>query len=190
VSANVDYHKTWPAMQTYDLQTGRTATSETSSSGCSVAFEKYYEVIGASVPYYQQNLSAALPTASQEATATSPGWQDWDDDGDPGITMNVTGLTTGQIYVSIRKYTQWSGSIAAGADTFTLADDWDSDTDLLGYSGSSLLTSTASASKDNDASLHFATFVRLSSSQATGDDTTICTSIRSLAPMLAPEATD
>jgi hypothetical protein len=190
VAANVDYHKTWPAMQTYDVQTGRTGTSTATSSGCSVSFEKYYEIIGASVPYYLQNLSAALPTASQEAMGTSPGWQDWDNDGNPGITMNVTGLTTGQIYVSIRKYSQWSGDIAAGSSNFTLADDWDSDTDLLGYSGSSLLTSTASASKDNDASLHFATFARLSATQATGDDTAICTAIRSLAPMLAPKATD
>jgi hypothetical protein len=177
-------------MQTDCLQTGRTGTSVATSSGCSVSFEKYYEVIGASVPYYLQNLSVAMPTASQEATATSPGWQDWDDDGNPGITMNVTGLTTGQIYVSLRTYTQWSGAIAAGSNNFTLADDWDSDTDLLGYDGSSLLTSTASASKDNDASLHFATFARLSASQATGDDTAVCTAIRSLAPMLAPEATN
>jgi hypothetical protein len=190
VAANVDYHKTWPAMQQYDLQTGRTGTSVATSSGCSVSFEKFYEVIGASVPYYDENVNVALPDAGQEATATTPGWQDWDMDGNPGITLNVTGLTTGQIYVVIRTYTQWSGSISANANDFTLPDDWDSDTDLLAYNGSSLLTATASASKDNDSSLHFATFVRLSPTQATGDDTAACAAIRSLAPMLAPEATN
>jgi len=188
-SANVACEKVWPAMQTHDVETGRTGTSAMTATGCSVSFAKFYEVIGASVAYYQ-NPNNALPPASQEATSSAPGWQDWDDDGLPGYTMNVTGLATGQLYLASRRWNQWSGTIDAGSNSFTLADDWDSDPDLLGYNGSSLLTQTASATKDNDASLHFVTFARLTPAQATGDDTSVCSAIRSLATTLASEASN
>jgi hypothetical protein len=188
-SGNVACEKVWPAMQTYDIENGRTATSAMTASGCSVSFARFYEVNGASVPYYQ-NPNNALPPASQEATASSPGWQDWDNDGLPGYTMNVTGLTTGQLYISSRRWNEWSGTIDAGSNTFTLADDWEADSDLLGYNGSSLLTENSSATRDNDASLHFVTFARLTPTQATGDDTSVCAAVRSLAPTLAPEASN
>jgi|HubBroStandDraft_1064217.scaffolds.fasta_scaffold49357_2 hypothetical protein len=188
-SGNVACEKVWPAMQTYDIENGRTGTSATTASGCSVSFARFYEVNGASVPYYQ-NPNNALPPASQEATSSSPGWQDWDNDGFPGYTLNVTGLTTGQLYISSRRWNEWSGTIDAGSNSFTLADNWEAESDLLGYNGSSLLTENSSATRDNDASLHFVTFARLTPTQATGDDTSVCTSIRSLAPTLAPEASN
>jgi hypothetical protein len=188
-SGNVACAKVWPAMQTYDVENGRTGTSAITPSGCSVSFARFYEVIGASVPYYQ-NPSNALPPLSQEATSSGPGWQDWDNDGHPGYTMNVTGLTTGQLYISSRRWNEWSGTIDAGSNTFTLADDWEADSDLLGYNGSSLLTENSSATRDNDATLHFVTFARLMPTQATGDDMSACAAVRSLAPTLAPEASN
>jgi hypothetical protein len=127
-----------------------------------------------------------MPTASQQATSTTPGWEDWDNDGHPGFTTNVTGLATGQIYLATRRWTLWSGTIAAGASTFKLADDWNAETDTLGYSGSSLLTSPSS--KDNNTSLHFVEFAHLAATQATGDDATTCAAIRMLAPSLTPSA--
>jgi hypothetical protein len=129
-----------------------------------------------------------MPMPSDEATSTTPGWEDWDNDGNPGITMNVTGLATGQIYIAIREWNLWSGTIATDASTFKVADSWDSEQDLLGYTGSSLLTETASGTRDNDNSLHFVQFARLGATQATGDDPTICASIRTLAPTLTPDA--
>jgi hypothetical protein len=185
VAADVDYPKAWPALLTKDKQTGRTYTSVAGASGCTVAFEKFYSVIGATVPFYTDP-SQAMPTVSQQATSTTPGWEDWDDDGNPGITMSTTGLVTGQLYVATRGSTVWSGSVAASASTFQLADDWNAETDTLGYDGSSLLTSPSS--RDNDASLHFVQFARLASTQATGDDATTCAAIRMLAPSLTPRA--
>jgi hypothetical protein len=187
VSADVDYQKAWPAMLTKDLQTGRKFTSAASSSGCSVSFEKRYTITGATVAFYTDP-SQAMPMPSDQATSTTPGWEDWDNDGNPGITMNVTGLATGQIYIAIREWNLWSGTIATGASTFKVADSWDSEQDLLGYTGSSLLTETASGTRDNDNSLHFVQFARLGPTQATGDDPTICASIRTLAPTLTPDA--
>ncbi len=183
VAANVDYPNTWPALLTKVTQTGRTFTSTGAASGCAVTFEKYYVVLGATVSFYMDP-SQTMPTVSQKATSTTPGWEDWDNDGNPGITLNTTGLVTGQLYISTRESTIWSGTVAASSSTFQLADNWTSETDTLGYNGSSLLTSPSS--KDNDASLHFVEFARLSATQATGDDATTCTAIRSLAPSLTP----
>lgn len=189
VGANVDYPKAWPSLLTKDPQTGRKGTSTATSSGCSVSFEKRYIVIGATVPFYDDP-SQTLPTASQQATASSPGWEDWDQDGNPGVTFNVTGLAVGQLYMSSRKYNAWSGTIATGANTFKLADTWDGEQSLLGYSGPSLLSAASSNSRDSDDSLHFVDFARLDASQATGDDPTTCAAVRTLAPTLTPDASD
>jgi hypothetical protein len=185
VAANVDYPKTWPALLAKVSDTGRKFTSKGVAAGCAVSFEKYYVVLGATTSFYVDP-SQTMPTASQQATPTTPGWEDWDNDGQPGFTTNVTGLVTGQIYMATRRWTLWSGTIAAGASTFKLADDWNVETDLLGYNGSPLLTSVSS--RDNDASLHFVELARLAATQATGDDATTCTAIRSLAPSLTPSA--
>ena len=187
VSANVSYPKVWPSLLARDLETGRKATISASGSKCSVSFEKRYRVLGATVPFFDDP-SQTLPTASEQGTSTTPGWEDWDQDGNPGVTMNVTGLATGQIYIVTRTWNAWSGTIAAGAATFRLADDWNTEQDLLGYNGSSLLTAATSGARDNDASLHFVEFARLAATQATGDDATTCAAIRSLAPKMTPDA--
>jgi hypothetical protein len=187
VAADVDYPKTWPALLANVKEDGRTFTSTTTASGCVVSFEKFYQVLGATVSFYSDP-SQTLPTASQEATSTTPGWEDWDNDGNPGFTLNVTGLATGQIYMATRRWTTWSGTIAAGASTFQLADDWDTEDDVFGINGSSLLSAATDSTRDNDASLHFVQFARLTATQATGDDASICTAIRSLAPSMTPSA--
>jgi hypothetical protein len=189
VGADVDYPKVWPAVLTHDTQTGRTATSVATSTGCNVSFEKRYLVMGATVPYYDDP-GEALPTTSEQAAGSSPGWEDWDQDGNPGFTLNVTGLAVGQLYMATRTWNAWSGAIAAHASTFKLADQWNTEQSLLGYQGSSLLTAATSGSPDNDASLHFVQFARLAASQATGDDAAVCSSVRSLAGTVTPDASN
>jgi hypothetical protein len=187
VGANVDFPKTWPALQTKVLQTGREYTSTASGTKCSVSFEKRYGVIGATEAYYVDP-SQTMPTMSQEAMGSTPGWEDWDNDGNPGYTLNVSGLATGQVYVATRSWNAWSGAIATAASSFQLADDWNTETDLLGYDGSSLLSETTAGVRDSDDTLHFVDFARLGATQATGDDDAVCASIRSLATTLTPDA--
>jgi hypothetical protein len=187
VAANVDYPKTWPALLANDTQTGRKFTSTTTASGCAVSFEKRYTVVGATVSFFTDP-SQKMPTASQQATSTIPGWEDWDHDGNPGYTMNVTGLATGQLYMSTRAWNVWSGTVATGAAAFKLKDDWNSEADVLGINGSSLLTAATSATRDNDPTLHFVEFARLGATQATGDDASTCAAIRMLAASLTPNA--
>jgi len=189
ISGNADFHKVWPAMMTKSSDTRRMGTSGAASDGCQVSFEKRYEVIAASVPYYLDP-SSALPSDSQQASGSTPGWEDWDQDGEPGYTLTVSGLAMGQLYMADRTWTQLSGTIAPSTSSFDLPLDWGDEQDVLGLNGPSILTETATATKDSDASQHFATFVRLTDSQATGDDDSVCSAIRSLAPNLAPKASN
>ena len=188
-SGNADFPKTWPAMMAKLVVTGRKGTSSATSGGCQVSFATTYEVMGATESYYT-NPSNALPSASDQASGSMPGWEDWDNDGPPGYTMSITGIAAGQIYMVDRTRYALSGSVAASASTFDLAVDWKSDQDVLGVNGPPILSMTAAAVKDSNAASHFATFARLGDSQATGSDAAICSAIRSLAPTMAPNASN
>jgi hypothetical protein len=186
-SGNADYPKAWPAMMQQMSDTGRKGSSAPVSGGCQVSFETHYEVMGATESYYTDP-SHDLPTASEKASGSTPGWEDWDMDGEPGYTLAISGLATGQIYMADRSEYALSGKIAASASTFNLALDWSSTQSILGLNGPPILSETSAAVKDSDPAQAFTTFVRLSSTQATGSDAAVCTAIRSLAPMLAPKA--
>ena len=188
VGGNVDWPATWPALQAKVSMTGRKGKSAPSSgSHCAVSFDEIYLVEGATEAYYSDP-SHALP--ADEASGSTPGWEDWDNDGHPGYSMNVTGLTTGQLYMAVRKHNQWSGTIAAGASTFQLADDWNDEEDVLGYSppDNMVLSLAASGAKDNDDTLQFVQLARLTAAQAAGDDSTVCATMRKLAPTLTMTA--
>jgi hypothetical protein len=176
-------------MMMKSTDTGRKGVSGAASGGCQVSFEKRSEIISASTPYYLDP-SRTLPSASQQASGGSPGWEDWDEDGQPGYTMSITGIATGEIYMVNRTWTAMSGGIAASASSFDLSLDWGGDRDVLGINGPAILSETATATKDSDASQHFATFVRLKDTQATGDDASVCSAIRSLAPTVAAKASN
>jgi hypothetical protein len=188
-SGNSDFPKAWPAMMANLSDTGRRGTSMPTSGGCQVSFEEKYEVMSATESYYVDP-STKLPTASQQASSGMPGWLDWDQDGQPGYTMSITGLASGEIYMVDRTKYALAGAIAASASSFNLAVDWSSEQDVLGVNGPPILSETSAAVKDSDASQHFATFVHLMDSQATGADASICSAIRSLAPTLAPKASN
>jgi hypothetical protein len=189
VAANVDYPKTWPAMMAKETDTGRTGTSAEAASGCSVSFAKHYDVAGATVSFFS-NPGEALPSASQQGSTGMPGWEDWDGDGKPGFTMNVSGLVTGQVYMATRSWSEWTGSVALRSSSFTLQVDWAAEQDVLGINGPSLLSQAASGVKDSDPTQHFAVFARLGAGEATGDDDAICTAVRSLAATRTPSASN
>jgi hypothetical protein len=185
--ANETDTKAWPAFQTKIAAAlkGVTFTSKASGTGCSVSFKQFYTVIGATVPYYLDP-STTLPTASQQASGSTPGWEDWDNDGNPGVTMNSTGLVNGQLFLCARRSASWSGTVAASPSTFKLSDNWSDEPDDLGYSPSNAGLLQAQAGKYSDQTTQFVEFARLSATQATGSDDAICSAIRSLAPTLTP----
>ena len=89
-------------------------------------------VVGATTPFYADERNA-LPTIDQPATDTEPGWEDWDEDGNPAVSLHVSGLVEGERYTALRSFILWSGSIPSGAMTFRLpVSDWGQEESVLG----------------------------------------------------------
>jgi hypothetical protein len=182
----MDDRKAWPAYIAHRSYEGRTGSSQASGSGCQVAFDKVTIVRGASVDTYRE-LSVPLPKLEQRATASTPGWEDWEGDGKPGVSLRISGSISGTLYLVTRAWNQYSGFVAANASSFTLPLLWNQERSTLGYDGSPLLT-TADATRDGDASQHLVEYARLAEAQVPGDEAAICAKVRELAPTLTPNA--
>ena len=185
IAGAADLHKAWPKIMANNSMTGRKGTITEGGSGCSVAFEPSITVDGATVSYYRDP-SHALPGPNDQASGSTPGWEDWDDDGKPGVSYHLSGVASGAVFVAARHTNTWSGTISGTLHSFTVRDTFRQEEDLLGYDGSPLLTTTSSVSAN--AALHFAEFAKLEAAQATGDDTAACAAVRALAPTLTPKA--
>ena len=137
---------------------------------------------------YYRDPSQTMPGPSDKATGSTPGWEDWDDDGNPGISYHLSGVASGSAVfcVAARRTNTWLGTIGGTTHPFTVPNTPKQEEDLLGYDGSPLLTTTSSVAADR--SLHFAEFARLDATQGTGDDTATCAAMRSLATTLTPHA--
>lgn len=179
-----DDSKAWPAYDLRDQYKGRKGKSTKSANGCEVSFEKRAFVRGASVPAYL-DLSIPLPTLPEKATDDEPGWEDWDNDGQPGVTMKVSGTISGALYTATRTWTEYKGVVAANARSFRLPLSWAQERVNYGYTSEQLATP---ADRDPDAAQHLAEYARLADDQATGNETAICKAIRQLAPTLTPLA--
>jgi hypothetical protein len=164
---------------------GRTGTSVSGAGGCELSFNKQYTVAGATLPYYLDP-STTLPNADQMATDGTPGWEDWDEDGNPGITGVCNGTIMGEVYTAAREWHSLSASVPDISSMFRLEMNWDQEPNVMAFDGSPFLGS--SAVRAADAKLHFAEMARLTDEQASGDDTTLCKRILELAPMLTAEA--
>lgn len=184
-AATVDLSGSWSGTMARVQHMGRAGTSEEVSGGCQIALDKWYTVRGATVPHYLDP-STKLPTAEEPASDAAPGWEDWDMDGNPGVTGVISGVVSGKIFTAPRQWTQMSGMAPDLASTVRLTVMWDQEQNVMSYDGSPLLAS--SAVRAADATLHFSQFVRLQDGQAVGDDAAICASVIELAPTLTPEA--
>ena len=187
LGASVDSHLAWPGILAHVNDTGRKGTMTVTASGCQLAIEKKYTVRGATVSFYSDP-NQTMPTAAQKAAGSTPGWEDWDTDTNPGITLVVSegGSNLGTLYCSQRDWNQFTGPVDAQTTTFKVPVTWGSEQDALGYTGSSLVTQ--SASPDADPAENFAWFARLGPTQGTGDDTATCAAVRALIPTLTPGA--
>ncbi|HEX4335753.1 MAG TPA: hypothetical protein VH062_07545 [Polyangiaceae bacterium] len=185
IAGAADLHKAWPKIVENDSMAGRKATIKASASGCTVSFPAYVTIYGATVAYYRDP-SHAMPGVNDAASGTTPGWEDWDADGNPGVTYNLSGIASGQVFYASRQTNTWSGSITDTSSSFRLALVPKHENDELGYNGSPLLTTQANLAADS--SLHFVELARLDATQATGDDATTCTAVRTLATTLTPKA--
>lgn len=182
--ADVDMSASWDTAMMKVNYKGLAFTSKPSASGCDLTMSKWYTVRGATQPYYTEDPTRALPKEANKATDTTPGWEDWDNDGHPGLTGKITGTVSGEIYSAPRLWAQISATVPSVSKSFVAPLLWDQESNVMAYNGGPLLASPAA--RASDPKLHFAEFVRLAADQAVGDDAAICDAIRTLAPTLAP----
>jgi hypothetical protein len=180
----MDDQDAWPSYTMHPAYEGRKGTVQKASGGCMVAVDKDATIRGATVAAYRDP-SVALPKLDQEAAGGAPGWEDWDEDGQPGVTLNISGLATGKLYAVTRNWTAYSGTFKDKAKLLTLSIDWGQDRSTLGYTDATL---AADAARDTDESRHVVEFGKMTDEQTKGSDLEICESVRDLAKTLTPNA--
>lgn len=192
VDVQVHFEPSNAAVMKRVVVTGRTATSVMSSGGCDVHFAKWYTVRGATVPYYVEDPSRPMPTVNQQASAdgSTPGWEDWDGDGNPGLTGTISSTAVnGKIFTAPRRWDDPHGTVTDVKSTFKLSlAGWGQEQNVMQTDPPNNIILGMSATVANDPMLHFVGFARLAADQATGDDATICSQIMKLAPTLTPDA--
>jgi hypothetical protein len=187
LAAAVEFRASFDKIAQNNSHMGRRGTVTASGASCAVSFTRAYSIVGATTPHYADP-NTQLPTLEQRATGNTPGWEDWDGDGQPASSLNVSGIVAGTRYTVLRVWSDWKGTVAAGASTFKLSvPDWGQDEAILGATNDLLKMTGVPVA---DARLHFAQFAKLTPEQVQGDTLTVCANIRRLAPMLTPEANE
>ncbi len=185
LGALVTYEAAYPRILSNNPHAGRKARVEQVGEQCQVSWTRTTTVIGATVSYYIDS-ARPLPTKEQEAAGDTPGWEDWDQDGLPGVTLTISGIVNGKRYSSLRLPNDWGGSFPPGATNFEIpALDAEEETAAYGVTTEILYGMSTPLSNPD---LHFVQFAKLKAGQVQGDDTAICAAIRELAPTLAPRA--
>jgi hypothetical protein len=185
IEVTIEDTPSWPAYMKQVRYDGRKGTSREDGEQCQIAFDKAVLVRGATVAAYR-DLTRPMPELEQSATDTDPGWEDWDEDGKPGVTMRVSGTIWGSIYEASRTWSEYSGTSPRDAGSIRLGNRWGQERVTLGYDDSPLLV--YEAIRDPDDAEQFVELTRLLPGQATGDDAARCQAIRELAPTLTPNA--
>jgi hypothetical protein len=184
LGGKVDCSGAWPSFLAKNSSTGRRGTFVKNGSACHLKLDPEYTPRGVTLPHYLDP-ARALPTASQPAQGSVPGWEDWDGDGNPGVTLNVSGLATGKIYSAQRERTAYEGDVPLASAKFKVPISIRTEHVVLGRMGPALLESPSSVSAD--ASQHYAWLVRLADDQALGSDAEACLAVRALKGQLVPE---
>ena len=184
LGGKVDCAAAWPSFLAKNSSAGRRGTFVKKGSACHLKLDPEYTPRGVTLPYYLDP-AKPLPTASQRADGATPGWEDWDGDGNPGVTLNVSGLATGKIYSAQRERTIYEGDVPLSASKFKVLISVGFENVVLGRMGPVLLESPSSVS--TDASLHYAWLAHLADDQARGSDAETCLAVRALKGQLVPE---
>jgi hypothetical protein len=188
LAASVDSSAAWPALLAKNSSAGRRGQFVKEGAGCRLKLAREYTVRGATLPHYADP-SVPMPGRADKAEGGKPGWEDWDADGQPGISLKVTSaLASGTLYTCQRDWTEWDGSTTAGANKLKVAIRYGGEQVALGRSPGSAQaiesSSTASSSPDE----HYVYLHRLADGQAAGAPEAICAAVRELRAQLVPEA--
>jgi hypothetical protein len=188
LAASVDSSAAWPALLQRNSSRGRTGRASLEGGRCRVQFDREYVVRGATLPHYAEP-ATRLPGRSEPAQGGQPGWEDWDGDGQPGISLKVSSpLASGTLYTCQRDWTEYDGLVDVGATRLKLAVRYGGEQVPLGRSAGAAQAIESSSTPSSDASAHFVYLHRLDDGQAVGDDAAICQAVRALRSTLVPEA--
>ncbi|MFT3926458.1 MAG: hypothetical protein QM778_28190 [Myxococcales bacterium] len=183
LSAAVNMDSSFAGILANNPLAGATGTVSGSST-CTLKMKRVYTVLGASPDF--RDPKTTLPPLEQMGSSGSPGWEDWDKDGDPGSTLTVSGdVASGKRAESIRNWFEIAGTATKKGTLFTVPMDWNQEEVVYKVSSEIL---KATGAKVADKSLHFAQLAKLSESQGMGSDSEICAEMRKLAVTLTPEA--
>ena len=188
LSASVDSSGGWPAFLLHNRSTGRRGSFIREGAGCRLRLEREYVVRGATVAHYS-NPANPLPTRTQKAEGQTPGWEDWDGDGNPGVSLVVSSsLASGTLYTCQRDWTEYAGATPASAPKLKVALSYGVQQVALGRAPGSPQAIETTSAPSSDPAQHYAWFHRLQPGEATGTPAEICAAVRSLKDRLVPEA--
>lgn len=120
--------ETTRALMQHNSQVGRRGTFAKQADGtCAFQMERFWSVRGVSEETYvpmPRNAETAIPALQPKlpAKANVADTEDWDGDGNPGVTWVVSGLAKGDRYSSQRDWTRWfsaTGYTVQAAGDFT-----------------------------------------------------------------------
>jgi hypothetical protein len=189
LSASVDSSAAWPAFLARNSSTGRRGTFVKEGSGCRLTLQREYTVRGATVSHYS-NPAIKLPSRTERAEGQTPGWEDWDNDGNPGISLVVTSaLAGGTLYTCQRDWTEYNG-LTQVPPKLKVAITYGAEQIPLGRSAGAPQVIESTSAPSSDSSQHYAWWHRLPDGAATGSDAEICAAVRSMKNQLVPEAND
>ena len=171
-------------------------TSTAAGANCNIGFDKVWIVRGMNQAFATDPtlIAKPLPSPTPKDSAGTPGWQDWDEDGNPGITSHVKGLASGDVYSGPREWNQMTSPTNSQEETktgrkmitpadisnghFIIPLQWGLEQNTLGATSFILNMSGAVVP---DPTKHFVEFVRLKDGQVTAtDDRGICSQVRGL----------
>jgi hypothetical protein len=192
-SANVSNPAMWPAMLEKMTSTGRTGTFVKQTDRCQMTLPIEYVIRGATVAHYRDP-ATTLPAMGSPAAGPGgmpPGWEDWDNDTNPGFSLNINSpLAKGTLYLATRDSNAINDTAPVSSALFKVPMSITSTQSVLGTApGSNPLITQGGTPFANPAS-HFTYFMKLQDGQAVGTDTQICEQVRTLKDSLPGDAND
>lgn len=164
------------------------------SEQCQLQVDRFAVVRGATFSYFSavgaSGFAYPIDDAMQPAEGSTPGSEDWDNDGNPGVTYHVSGIANGDIYMTQRDLVEYKGTTDKRSDKFRLLVTRLHEQRVLGQNPATLPSADVTPSADPEE--HFIWFVRVDGLPqwdlaANADDLAICGKMRTLKDALIPE---
>jgi hypothetical protein len=192
-SASVSNPDMFAAMTTNMKSTGRTGTYVKQTDKCKLNLAVEQVIRGATVSHYKDP-NVPLPAMGSAAAGpggTPPGWEDWDNDMNPGFSLNINSpLAKGTLYLATRDTNGIDNTTALGMTTIRVLSTFGTSQSVLGTAAGSSPLITQGGTPYSNADSHFTYFQKLQDNQATGSDLEICAAVRTLKDSLPGDAND